>query len=523
MYVYMKCSFHSRLIYNIYLTENPVMLSHRTSMFGLILQAILMLSTWCSVSTYFDEFKNRLHYWNLCLPLPSPRNETIELMCTFPVDPNIAFSGLYQRRHEITELYLDCILSGGCYCISLTNISTTTPYLSSPLVDIGDTGQLDALSNKYRWRYKDRLCNLENITDDLFQGMRSLGNLTLRSRTLKSVSENAFRDTPRLYLLDLGNSSLSSMPQMHNLMHLRGLSVSICTFKFDPSSRCSLNTTLQLRVLYMLDGAITNLSESSFICMPFLWYLSLKNNSIMHLHPRVFEKLHFLRELDLSKNYLEKVELSLFSSLVLLERLDLRDNNLYYFNASWLQNMRKLSYIYLQRNALFQIDGSFNNNKLLLEVDLSDNLIEEIDGSIFRDVNIFFVNMENNNLTAIPPHAFNGSDIVQLYLASNHLTNNGLPRNLFYPLRNLHVLQLSNNRIENVSRENLPNETSLNQFTLDLHSNEISYIAPDVFANINVYRLSLSDNDLRSLPKLPSTVQIMDAYRNHLQNICVIL
>ena len=523
MYVYMKHSFltHSRLIYDIYLTDNPVMLSRRTSMFGLILHALLLLSMWCSVSTYFNKYLHRLRYWNLCLPISSPQNETIELMCTIPVDPDIAYSGWYHRRHDIKYLYLDCIPFIGCYCINLTtNISTTTPHLSSPFVDMGDSGQLVALFNKYRWRYMDRLCNLENITDDLFQGMRSLRNLTLQSRTLKSVSDNAFRDTPCMSVLDLGNSSLSSMLQMHNLMHLRGLSVSICTFKFDPSSRCSLNTTLQLRVLYMQDGAITNLSESSFICMPFLWKLMLTNNSIIHLHPRVFENLLLLEILDLSKNSIEKIEFSLFSSLVSMKILDLSDNNLYYFNASWLLNMKNLSDIYLQRNALFQIDGSFDNNKALWIVDLSDNLIEEIGGNIFRDVNINTVSIDNNHLTTIQTNAFSGSNITALYMTSNHLTNNGLPRNLFNPLVNLWILQLSNNRIEYLSRENLPNKTSSNRFYLDLSRNKISYIEPNTFANISFSRLSIDYNDLRSLPKLSSKIEILGAEMNHIRNIC---
>ena len=487
-------------------------------MFGLMLKAILLMSTWCLVSTYFTKHMNRLRYWNLCLPVSSPRYETIELMCTYPVDPYIAYSGWYHRRHDIKELYLNCNLFNGCFCVSLTNISTTTPYLSSPFVDMGDTGQLSALLNKYRWRY--RLCYLEKITDDLFQGMRSLEILSFHSGTLKSVSDNAFKDTTHLYLLDLGNSSLSLLPQVHNLMHLKALLVSIHTLMFDPSPLCSLNTSSPLLQFYMENGAITNLSESSFICMPFLRGLSLKNNSIMHLHPRVFEKLHSLRTLDLSKNYLEKVELSLFSSLVSLESLDLSYNNLYYFNASWLLNMRRLSYISLQKNALYQIDGSFNNNKVLDKVDLSYNLIEEIEGSIFCDVNIVLVCMENNHLTAIQPHAFNGSNITALYLASNLLSNTGLPRNLFNPLRNLRILQLSNNRIENVSKEDLPNRTSSNRFFLDLHRNKISYIAPDAFANINISRLGLGYNYLHSLPKLPYTVEILGADKNHIRNIC---
>ena len=367
-------------------------------------------------------------------------------------------------------------------------------------MNIMDDKLLDVFLKKYQRRFRYRLCKLENITDDLFQGMRSLKVLYLNSRTLKNISDNAFKDTTVLQVLDFTNSSLSSLPQVHNLLQLTALSVSFRTFEFRPSSICVLNTTLPILRLQMENGAITNLSESSFMCMPFLKHLLLSFNGIIHLHPRVFEKLYFLQELNLVHNSLKKLEFSLFSSLVSLERLDLRDNNLCYFNASWLQNMRKLSFLYLYGNALIQIDGSFNNNKVLFIVALSNNLMEEIKGSVFRDVNIDLVYMENNPLTAIQPHAFNGSNIKQLRLASNHLTNNGLPRNIFYPLRNLGVLDLSNNKIENISRENLPNKTyPADKFFLLLGSNKISYIAPDAFANINVYSLDLQYNNLRNI------------------------
>lgn len=184
--------------------------------------------------------------------------------------------------------------------------------------------------------------------------------------------------------------------------------------------------------------------------------LNLERNFIASIDAYAFKGLNSLRELSLSFNYLEKISDKMFN-LDKLERLNLSHNRIKYIESGALKTMKNLK-----------------------DLDLSYNLIK------FK--NVIYENIRSQILDYLFP-----SEIVRLNLAHNSLET--ISNNVFAVSKKLQVLDLRNNRIEEVDEMALNAMEQLRY--LNLSKNSIRYLYESQFNNLsNLEELYLQGNQI---------------------------
>ncbi|XP_030062636.1 toll-like receptor 9 [Microcaecilia unicolor] len=257
---------------------------------------------------------------------------------------------------NLRELYID----GNCYY--------KNPCASSLMISSGALSHLSKL-NRLSLKYN----NMSDVPRSL---PHSLNNLYLSYNQITWISRDSFRDLVNLRVLDIGGNCRR------------------CDHASNPCMDC--NGSLQLDL-------------DSFLTLRDLESLMLRDNSLYHLDPQLFQPLSNLRILDLSENFLynmirtgtvfeqlkklEKLFLSfnyhkrlIFDRLILapsfrhLESLkELRINGLFFRavdeeSIQPLAQLRNFTRLFLQLNFISQINLSvFGNLPSLLHIDLSDN------------------------------------------------------------------------------------------------------------------------------------------------------
>lgn len=200
---------------------------------------------------------------------------------------------------------------------------------------------------------------------------------------------------------------------------------------------------------------------------------------------------------------------SIFSNLNKLPRhlqtfegFDLYQSNVSNINPEIFGNIVFTGFVKLNANKLVNL--SFTNFPDLFHLDLSGNQIKSITSKTFTGLkNLRYLSLAGNEITVFPKDAFslldnleridlsnnkinvvyydtfsseyhNNIELNEVNLSSNNLTR--LPENIFWPLRRPKLIDLSNNRITNLSGSVL----SFNE---------------DVWVG-DVVKVSLSSNDL---------------------------
>ncbi|KAF2879136.1 hypothetical protein ILUMI_27043 [Ignelater luminosus] len=224
---------------------------------------------------------------------------------------------------------------------------------------------------------------------------------------IETIHVNGFKNLNRLKELDLGNNSISSLPDglFQSLGELKKLNLSRNNFEELP--RNIFNGLGNLKQLYISDNPISKFDIKALDAVKKLEELSMSNNRLQVVPARLFSKLTKLKSLDLSYNSIEDLG-NLFLFTYDLENLNLSHNALtdlskQNFQSSNLRildlssnkllvileesfNLNKLEELYLQNNKIssFEVRGIGQNRIPLRHLDLRNNRLVYIEDNLIK-------------------------------------------------------------------------------------------------------------------------------------------
>ncbi|KAI3355418.1 hypothetical protein L3Q82_018259 [Scortum barcoo] len=322
------------------------------------------------------------------------------------------------------------------------------------------------------------------VRSDLFQLCTNLTELDLGGNAIETIENNAFRSLKGLKILSLGRNKLKSVPAaIRNLTTLEELDLSSNQIR---SLTCHDFTNLtKLRHLSLYQNSIPTLQGCVFKDLIRLQFLKLQTSHISDLKDAFQKHLPNLIQLQLNGNKLTTIKKGDFSGLRSLQNLSLYNNEIKIIEKECFSGLTSLTTILLQSNGITEKginNGSFNDLTNLRRLDLRDNHIHYVDDSALTD----------------PPF----SDLSLLdtlaLLGQHHRGKAQLPRNILQGLTNLTVFYARNMQLISLHEDTFKYAPQLQ--TLDLSSNDIENLTPDLFSPIGGLKsLYISRLTLQSL------------------------
>ncbi|XP_076625892.1 leucine-rich repeat-containing larval translucida [Colletes latitarsis] len=383
--------------------------------------------------------------------------------------------------------------------------------------------------------------NLRDISRHDFKELRmSITRLELNHDHLGFVDGDVFTGLGRTQYLSLADNEVPSIPR-HILSHLsllRTLDLSRNRISRIDSDDFKYNPTLQH--LSMAGNAISEMVPGSL--PPLVKHLHVGRNHLQSLN-RTLRDLNQLEWLLINTNELTSLDGELPSSGHNLKMLYAVDNKLTHLPAEF-RYLHRLETLFLQYNKIRSLDGTLQKARRLKFLELSYNDLQELTEEDFLEAELLEdLELGHNSLKSLGGAVGangdgNGGNSV-LYplrsLKSLNLTHNELREFSFASLRGLRelrLLDLSNNKIARLHKGRTPSENLVeeegeetaggNIQDMRLQHNELRSLDGSLFLGMKeLQRLNLSHNalgptigprDLRGLDGL----KVLDLSHNEL-------
>ncbi|KAK4880062.1 hypothetical protein RN001_008208 [Aquatica leii] len=411
--------------------------------------------------------------------------------------------------------------------------------------------------------------NLEVIPFGALRGHPSLERLHLDHNRIHTIDQEAFMAMPALRELRLKNNSLSDILEgpFWNLPGLKGLDLSQNYFKrLHPHLVANLPS---LRRIDLSNNELIMIDSDTFLGTPSLEHINVSYNHLSNIHPATFRHLLGLFELDVSnnrlvefvpglplgieylhlgKNQIKSLPLQPSPDLNLpaLKMLDISANGIDRLASGTLHYLHQLRKLYSGKNMFEELeDGSLDglsrlevldlhDNKInhihphalkhtseLREVNIAENSLSVIRGDVFNKITyIKKLDVSKNQLTEIADAALENARDLQAIDASNNFLVK-LPDSI-YGMNNLRVLDLTNNRLQNINPSTLNSLSSLSE--LRMSQNLAQEMKTGAFDNLALLKiLYLDNNELETIENhainsLPS-LKIVKLNKNRLKDI----
>jgi len=247
--------------------------------------------------------------------------------------------------------------------------------------------------------------------------------------------------------------------------------------------------------------SITSIAPNTFVNNTNLTSLYLNSNSISTLFSWVFDWLTNLQTLDIWGSLITGLQNWVFSGLNSVTSLNLGYNQITTIEDGAFNGLSNVQYIYLNWNPLNQISsGMFLWLTSSLSVlDLNADQISTIKAGTFEILTgLQTLNLQGNLLTSIEADSFIGlSNLLQLSLDANQIT--GLQNNVFNGLSNVTYMGVGNNSLlTTIDSWVFQGMTSLQQ--LDINSTHIQKISAWTFSGLSSLKyLHLQDDQIESI------------------------
>ncbi|XP_037990751.1 toll-like receptor 3 [Motacilla alba alba] len=379
--------------------------------------------------------------------------------------------------------------------------------------------------------------------DFSFLSNTSLNSLDLSSNPLEEFHMGCFHTIGNLCGLILNNVQLGEnrtkklCTELSNTA-IRNLSLSRVKLSYIGKSTFQGLQGTNLTILNLSQNSLSVVEDDSFQWLSSLQYLNLKINNI-HVSSRLFYGLSSLKYLNLINSIAGKIEDFSFHWLYHLEYLIMDNNNFPGITANMFTGLKNLKYLSLCNcniNLQRITDKTFSSlaNSSLHVLNLTKTRISTIESGAFSSLgHLKILDLGLNEISQqLTGHEFKGLNNIQdIYLSYNkNLTlqsesfifvpglkklmlrkvgcsNLALSPSPFHPLRNLTVLDISNNNIANIKEDLFDGLDKLD--ILDLQHNNLARLwkhanpdGPVLFLKglPNLQILNLKSNGLDEIP-----------------------
>jgi Leucine-rich repeat (LRR) protein len=384
---------------------------------------------------------------------------------------------------------------------------------------------------------------ITNLTGGIFKGLFKLQNFILSSNRIEKISQNIFSDLKFLTTLDLTNNQIEileieSLKGLNSLKELYISKNSISYFDAGFQARLSyfsvnylsliktsyalvhkkqeiyeLDLTFQkisilesnsfdgqISILSLDNNDILSLEAESFLNLPYLLKISIKNNLLRSLRANTFKfYLLNLTHFDLSHNHLSFIEETFFEKIPILSFLDLSVNYFKSVDNFYFTYLGNLDFLNISSNSILNFEeNAFKNLSKVSFIDLSRNFVSTFPLNLFKNVqNLQKLIIRENKIEDINFSKFKGlKSLKSIDLGFNSL--NFLNNESFFTLSSLESLDLASNKLYKSLNDSLKNLNTLKN--IDLSSNLITTLNNDEFKSmLNLKSLILSNNYLTKI------------------------
>ncbi|XP_016997142.2 protein artichoke [Drosophila takahashii] len=388
------------------------------------------------------------------------------------------------------------------------------------------------------------------IEDGSFVDLPNLSELHLNDNRITELQYGAFLGTPQLKTVYLHNNLIrrihpesllqasgSGVEAIHiynneigHVEALRALLDALPTLRYlDMSGNLlselpygALRGHGTLEQLHLNHNQLRLIERDALMAMPALRELRMRNNSLSSDLPLPFWNLPGLKGLDLAQNQFSRVDSQLLAGLPSLRRLDLSENGLtevapnsfrhnplletLNISSNELSKIHSSTLIHLER--LFEVDASYNQLKSVIgglpriveRISLKGNHITSLPAAASKDLqlpNLRMLDLSQNRIEQLSRNGFQGaSELRVLSLAQNELRQ--LEDTSFIGIQRLELLHLQENQLGEADERALLPLAELRN--LNLQSNKLEAITDNFFSNNSrLEQLDLSRNLIRSI------------------------
>ncbi|XP_061543981.1 fibromodulin a isoform X2 [Phycodurus eques] len=203
----------------------------------------------------------------------------------------------------------------------------------------------------------------------------------------------------------------------------------------------------RMKYLYLQHNAITAISDSDLVNATNLVWLMMHHNQLASdgISEKAFLKLGRLERFYLQHNNLTSIPRNLPRTL---RDLRINHNNIEKVTPSDLEGMDNLTILHLHDNAITDVGASLKSLTSLTLLDVSGNKLTKVPEALPEQLHQLY--LDSNSIASLPEGFLaTFTQLQYLRIASNQLTDKGLPSNIFN-VTGLVELDLSFNKLERI-------------------------------------------------------------------------
>ncbi|XP_044258938.1 protein toll-like isoform X1 [Tribolium madens] len=430
-------------------------------------------------------------------------------------------TNLHLRGNQLTKI--DDFIFAGLLNLRLlelgfNKIETITENAFATLKDLTQinlsSNSLTTLPRRLFQRNKNltkvylKKCNLSEIPENLFENTTTLQDLMLGKNNLEQISETLFKGLVSLETIFLYDNKIKSISHL-----FKGLE--------------------QITLLYLQDNLIEELSSETFADLINLKEINLKGNRIKQIHSLVFSKNHKLKSVILSHNEIEDNFETVITST--------QTNSL----INWNLNHNRIQQIKLENLQNVSIRLDYNNITVVDLKDIKVNTTLKIsfnENPIIcncRNYNLLnhLKNQSKSNLTITAKNVtcfgsqevkktFENLELSSLVCSLEEISKNftECPKNcscIWRPFDNSVVINCSNKSLAEYPQIDLTQFKNFNYSEIELHleNNELETGPMNHFSYVNITKLFLSNNKIKTINWVPPRLKSLHLDQNHISKI----